>query len=188
MNSNIFMKIDSFARQHLLLTSFVCLIILSFILIYYMTYMVEYVSVGHKATIGGRLADVYTGTIQTTLIFHSLPTLAISILLSHFLHKKTHIVTLPYYKKYFLSFFPTLAIILFVLFTMPNASTFFYKIPCPYPMAILTSFVYSAVFSAFFTWLSKASKKRIIIQSIVISILMGFINKIIYEIGSSPYM
>lgn len=187
MKLNIFMKIDSFARRHLLLGSFVCLLILSFILIYYMRYVLDYVAFS-EVNIGERFVNLFVSTIWITLLFHSIATFAISILLSYFLKKNTYINSLRYYKKYLLSFFPTLTIILFVLITIPDTSTSYRNIPYPYHMAILTSFVYSAIFSAFFSWLNKASKGKIILQSIVISILMGLINKIIYEIGSSPVM
>lgn len=185
MKSNSFMKIDYFARRHLLPSSFVCLIILSFIQIYYMRYALPISSL-HKAKVGEILVDLFMPTIWITL-FHSIPIFAISILLSHFLKKKTYIATLRYYKRFLLSFAPTLAIILFLLIRVPNALTSYSNIPYPYHMAILTSFVYSAIFSAFFTWLSKASKERIIIQSIVISILVGTVNKIIFEFGSSSF-
>ena len=187
MKSNIFMKIDGFARRHLLLSSFVCLIILSFILVYYMSYILDYVFVGHKATIGVRLVDVFPATMWSTLFFHSIPTFVISILLSHFLKKNTYIAPLGYCKRCFLSFSSTLPIILFVLIKTPDASTFNNNIPYPYHMAILISFVYSVIFSIFFAWLSKASKERIIIQSIIVSILMGYMNTIIGEFDYSPF-
>jgi len=187
MKSNIFMKIDDFARRHLLLTSFACLILLSFILIYYVCYVLDYGPL-HEVKIGKRLIDEFCPTIWTTLFFSPIPTFAIAILLSHFLKKKTYIATPHYYKRFFLSFAPTLAIILFLLIITLEPKTFYNKIPYPYHMAILTSFVYSVIFSAFFAWLSKASKRQIMIQSSIIGILMGLINQMIGIFGTSPYM
>lgn len=185
MKSNILKKIDEFTRRHLLLCSFLCLIILSVVLNFYMGYALPTSSLLPKVI--ERIIDLVVPSIIRTLFIGTIPIFVVSILLYHFLKKKTHTVPkLTYYKRFFLSFIPTLAIILFFSIRIAQyASTSYANPPYPYQLAILTSFVYSVIFAAFFSWLSKASKLGITVQCIITSILMGLFNKFIYEFAIS---
>jgi hypothetical protein len=185
MKSDIFKKIDDFARHHLFLSSFLCLISLSVVLNFYMGYALPISSL--LPNVIERLINLIVPSIIGTFFLGSIPILVISGLLLYFLEKKTPVIpNLNYSKKFFLSFMPTLSIILFFLIRIAQyASSSYANPPYPYHFAILTSFVYSVIFATFFSWLTNTSKLKIIVQSIIISILMGFLNKFIYGFGTS---
>jgi hypothetical protein len=179
MKSNILKKIDAFAKRHLLLSSFLCLISLSVALNFYMGYALPspLLPEGIQKVVDLAISTIIIGTI---------PIFVISILLYHFLKKKTPVVSnFTYYKKFFLSFIPTLPIITYFLIVITqDAITYYNKSAYFYILASLISFAYSVIFATYFSWLSKASKSKIIVQCIIIGILMVFFNRFIYEIAT----
>jgi hypothetical protein len=185
MKSNAAKKIDAFARHHLFLSSFVCLMILSVILNFYMGYALPISSL--LPNVVERLINLIVPSIIGTFFFSTIPILVVSSILFYCLKKKAPVIPdLSYSKKFSLSFIPTLAIILFFLIRIAQyASSSYANPPYPYHFAIITSFVYSVIFAAFFGWLTDTTKLKIIVQCIIISILMALLNKLIYEFGAS---
>jgi len=185
MRSNAVKKIDAFARSHLFLSSFVCLMILSVILNFYMGYALPISSL--LPSVPERLINIIMPSIIRTFFFSTMPILVVSSLLFYFLRKKVPVIPdLNYSKKFSLSFIPTLAIILFFLIRIAHyASSSYANPPYPYHFAIISSFVYSIIFAGIFSWLTNTNRLKIIIQCIIITILMALLNKFIYEFGTS---
>lgn len=174
MKSNRLEKIDNFARRHPLLSSFLCLYILSAILEFFLFYA----DTAKASTLGGGIENIILSARLS--IFYNwlwiIPIFFISLLLCSFLKKKSsHDGSLSFSRKFFLAFIPALATILFFsiwivqMIPRPYASNPMYL----YPLAIFTSCFYSAVFSTFFGWQSKVSRVGIIVQAIIVSLLMG---------------
>jgi hypothetical protein len=185
MKSNAAKKIDDFARRHLFLSSFVCLMILSVIFNFYMGYALPISSL--LPSVAERLINLIMPSLIGTFFFSTIPILVVSSILFYFLKKKAPVIPdLNYSKKFSLSFIPTLAIILFFLIRIAQyASSSYANPPYLYHFAIITSFVYSIIFAAFFSWLTNTTRLKIIIQCIMISTLMVLLNQLLYEFGTS---
>jgi len=183
MKSNTLKKIDAFAKRHLLLSSFVCLIILSLVFNLYISIASSYSII----ITFSKFIDLVVSSIIDTFFFSTIPILVISSLLLYFLEKKTStdIPNLTYFKRLFLSFIPAMPIMLFFLIWIAQDAILRYSKPTYlYDMAILVSFVCSAIFAIYFSWLSRASKLRIIVQCIIANLLIGLLNGFMYALAT----
>jgi hypothetical protein len=183
MKSNRLRKIDNFANRHLLLSSFLCLIILGFIINFYWAFdnrESSFTFVGVEEYI-----SMIKLSIFLTFFFGSIPIFFISLLLYSFLKRKSSVYNnLSFYQKFIISFIP--AFIIMLLFYLCIASSS-YKPSDYYPGAVFISSVYSVIFATFFGWFSNASKTRIIVQCFIVNLLMVFFN-IIMCFLQSPVM
>ncbi len=185
MEPNRLEKIDNFTKRHLLLSSLLCLFILSLILEFYRFYMAYDISTPLEFKGIAKVIFLAKNTVFNTG-FCLIPIFIISLLLWSFLKKQSSPdATLSFSRKFIFSFIPALAIIL--LFSIWIVQ----DIPKPYagnpmflyPLAILTSCFYSAVFGAFFGWQSKVSRVEIIVQSVIVSFLMVIISLFLYGLS-----
>ena len=107
-------------------------------------------------------------------------------MLLYFLKKKASpIPNLTYFKRLFLSFIPTMVIMLLSLIWIAQDAILRYSKPTYlYNMAILISFVCSAIFAIYFSWITRASKLRIIVQCIIANLLIGLLNGFMYALAT----
>lgn len=172
MEPNSLEKIDNFARRHLLLSSFLCLLILGTIF----NFFINYVETA-KSSFDWAIEEIIDFALSTIIpiIFWIIPSFIISLLLCYFLKKKSsQEAGLSFSQKFLPAFIPALGIILIfstlIFLTTPRPYSYNLTYIC---LAIFTSCLYSTVISAFLGWLSKASKAGIIVQSFIVSLLMG---------------
>lgn len=174
MKSNRLEKIDNFINRYLLLSSFLCLLILATALEFFGIYT----GTAESFSLDGGIENIIFSAKWSIygIWIWIIPVLFISLILCSFLKKKgSHDDSLSFPRKFILAFMPALATILFFLIYIvediprPYASNPVYL----YPLAIFTSCFYSAVFGTFFGWQSGVSKTRIIVQSIIVNLLMG---------------
>jgi len=183
MKSNAAKKIDAFVRRHLFLSSFVCLIILSLVFNFYILFVSDYDVITTFSEFTDIIGDLLFPTFFLSL-YSAIPILIVSSILLYFLKKKgPPIPNLTYFKRIILSFIPTMIILLFSLIWISQEAILRYSKPTYlYNMAILVSFVCSAIFSIYFSWLSKASKLQIVVQCIIAALLIGLLNRFMYEL------
>lgn len=183
MTSSRLKTIDDFARRHLLFSSFVCLIILGFIINFYWAFRGRESSYTFVSV--AEYINMVKWSILGTFFWGSIPIFFISLLLYSFLKKKSSVYNnLSFYQKFILSFIPAF-IIMFLFYLCITSSS--YKPSDYYPGAVFVSSVYSVIFATFFGWLSNASKIRMIVQCIIVNLLMVFFD-IIMGILHSPAM
>jgi len=185
MKSNALKKIDVFAKRHLFLSSFVCLIILSLVFNFYILFVSDYDVITTFSEFIDIIGDLFFATFFLSL-YSTIPISVVSSILLYFLKKKAPAIpNLNYSKKFFLSFIPTLSIMLFFLIWIAQDAILRYSKPTYlYNMAILVSFICSAIFAIYFSWLSRASKLRIIVQCIIANLLIGLLNGFMYALAS----
>ena len=185
MKSDTLRKIDDFAKRHLLLSSFLCLIILSLVFNFYISFVSSYSVITTSSEFIDSIDDILIASFFLN-IYSTIPIFFISLLLYFFLKKKSSSgLDLMFNKKFFLSFIPTLAIMLFFLIRIAQDAILRYSKPTYlYNMAILVSFVCSAIFAIYFGWLSRASKLRIIVQCIIANLLIGLLNGFMYALAT----
>ena len=185
MESNRLQKIDNFARHHLLVSSFVCLVTLSLVFNFYISFVSDYDVITTFSEFIDIIERLSFGTFVLSL-YSAIPILVICSILVHFLGKETPTVpVLAYYEKFFLTFIPTLALILFFLIWITQDAILRYSKPIYlYYMAIFVSFVCSAIFATYFSWLSRDSKLGIIVQCIIANLLIGLLNGFMYALAT----
>ena len=176
MKSNRLKKIDDFTRRHLLLSSFLCLIILGFIINFYWAFRrreSSFTFVGVEEYI-----SMIKWSILGAIFLDSIPIFFISLLLYFFLKRKSSVDNnLSFYQKFIISFIPAFITILLFYFWIASFSCR----PSDYYLgAVFVSSVYSIIFATYFSWISNASKIRIVVQILIISLLMILLNIIEY--------
>ena len=180
-------KIDEFSKRHTFLTSFLGLIILTPILNFLIVYLdiAEYPpSPGLR---GVKMVFFIIGDSFLWSIWWVIPILCIALFLFLFSKKKLYSAEqLTFRQNFILSFIPTLVII--VLFSIRIIQTYpssYYSNPSwLYPLAIITSIIYSAGISAFLGWINKLSKRELIFQAIVVNVLIGLFYKFLYSVSN----
>lgn len=185
MKLNALKKIDDFARRHLFFTSFVCLVILNLVCNFYILFVSDYDVIKTFSEFTDIIGDLLFPTFFLSL-YSAIPILIVSSILLYFLKKKTpSIPNLTYFKRLFLSFIPTMPIMLFFLIWIAQDAILRYSKPSYlYDMAILVTFVCSAIFAIYFSWLSRASKLRIVVQCIIVNLLIGLLNGFMYALAT----
>jgi len=171
MIMNILMKIDKLAKRHLLLSSFLCLMLLALIINLYWTF--ENHSIDNSQEIGEYIINTVKVSISDTFLFGLIPIFFISFIMHYFLKKKDSVyLILNFYRRLILSLIPSFIIIL-LFFVWMNVS-YYFELSYYNPWSIFIYFVYSIISAAFFSWHSKASKSGIIIKFSIVLLLMGF--------------
>ena len=173
MKRDIQTRIDEFAKNHLLLSSYLCLLFISTFLEFFRIYAM---TAGYYSLDGGVENIIYAAT-GAVPVFWVIPVFFISLFLYSFLkYKRSQNARSSLMQKFILTFFPTLAVLLlFSIWIIQETLLFYPKTPLHlYPLGIFTSCLYSIVFSMFIVWLSEASGVRLIVQSTIVSLLMGF--------------
>ena len=172
MKLNQLIKIGEFFERQLLLSSFLCLLILGTIF----NFLLVYIETA-KSSFDWAIDEIIDFALSAiiTAIFWVIPSFIISLLLCYFLRKKSsHDAGLSFSKKFFSAFIPALGtILLFSTLIFLATPRHYSNNPTFIFLALFTSCLYSTVISAFFGWLSKASKAGIIVQSFIVSLLMG---------------
>jgi len=177
-------KIDNFGRRHLLLSSFLFLLILGTILEFFGIYA----STARSSSLDGGIENIIFSAKWSIfgIWVWVIPVFLFSLLLCSFLKKKgSHNARLSFSRKFVLGSIPALSIILLISVWIvedtprPFASNPMYL----YPLAIFISCFYGAVFGAFFGWQSKVSRAGIIVQSISLNLLMGVYYIFLYALS-----
>ena len=174
MKSNRLQKIGDFTNRHPLLCSFLCLLVLGTILEFFGIYS----GTAGSSSLDGGMENIILSAKWSIfgIWIWIIPVFFISLILHSFSKRKgSHDASLPFFRRFILAFIPALGIIL--LFSIGIVE----DIPRPYssnpmylyPLAIFTSCFYGVVFGTFVGWQSKASRKGIILQSIIVNLLMG---------------
>ena len=148
MKSNILKRIDDFAKRHLLLSSFVCLIILSILINFYWAF--DNRLLYHTGIEG--FVDMVVSSILVTFFVGSIPIFFISLLLYSFLKKKSSVYTgLTFYQRFILSLIPAFVIILLFFVCIVSCS---YELSDCDPWGVFFYTIYSIIFAAFFIFLT----------------------------------
>lgn len=171
---NILIRIDDFTNRRPLLSSFLCLLVLGTILEFFGIYT----HTARSSSLDGGIENIIFSAKWSIfgIWVWVIPVSFISLLLCSFLKKKgSRDASLPFSKKFILAFIPAPAtILLFSIWIVEDIPRPYSSNPMYlYPLAILTSCFYSAVFSAFLGWQSRVSRPVIIVQSIIVNLLMG---------------
>ena len=174
MKSNRLRKIGGFSERHILLSSFLCLLISSIFLGFFSVYTGTAGSFSLKGGIENIIFSAKWSIFGIWLWI--IPVFFISLLFCSFLKKKSsYDASLSFFQKFILAFIPALAtILLFSILIVrdiprPYASNPMYL----YSLSIFTSCLYSVLFASFFGWLSKLSRVGIIVRSSIVNLLMG---------------
>ena len=130
---------------------------------------------GYYSLDGGVENIIYAAT-SAVPIFWIIPIFFISLVLHSFLkYKSSQNAGFSFIRKFVFTCIPTLVIFLqFSIWIIRETLVFYPNTPLHlYTLGIFTSCLYSVVFSIFIVWLSEASGTRLIVQSIIVSFLMG---------------
>jgi len=184
MRSMTLNRIAGFFDRHLLLSSFLLLVILGTLLAFYITYA----KTAHFFSMGGGIARVVSSAKLSILGIWlcMLLVFPISALLSSFLKRKdSHDSQLSFASKFLLSSIPAVSIVfLFTFLTIQETPGPYANDPMYlYSVAIFITGVYGVMFGAFFGRHSKATKTRILAQSAAVNILMGVYYVLFYLVS-----
>jgi len=161
MKSN-FLKMDEFVRRHLLLSSFLLISFDGFFLNYY--YQIIFLS--------SDFFNISSYNIKVDIIAFalcSIPVFIISLLMWSFLKNKDPVqIRQAFYHKLIICFIATFLSVPLYLGEFRDYSDL---------LGIFFAVVYGIAFSVFFAYFSYGSKKKIIVQCFIISILIGFLNR-----------
>ena len=172
-----------FFESHPLLSSFLCLLILSTILEFYRYYVHSVGPVPLKLESIEKVIYFVKSSTLGAAYFWSVPVLFISLILWSFLKKESSSEESPtFYSRFALSLVPAFTVTLFFSISIiRHHKPIYYSRPdLLYPLAIITTCFYGAAFGAFFGWLSKGSKARIIIYSVIVNLLMGLFYYLLF--------
>ena len=177
-------KIVGFFDRHLLLSSFLLLVILGTLLAFYITYA----RTAHFSFIGGGIHNILFSAKWTILDIWLcvIPLFPISVVLFSFLKRKdSHGSQLSFSSKFLLSSIPAVSIVfLFTFLTIQETPGPYANDPMYlYSIAIFITGVYGVMFGAFFGRHSKTTKLRTLAQSAAVNILMGVYYVLFYLVS-----
>lgn len=183
MNSTVLKRIDDFVRRHPLLSSFLCLNILSVFPHFFFNYTSFFRTLSPYPR--GLMEHLALSATSSIPFFEIVPFFFISLLLYIFMKKKdSSFAPLNYFQSFIFSFVPSVLIILLVLIWMAKKTLAVYPdAQLIYTLALFNGCLYSVGFSLFLGWYARLSKIRFIVTSIIVTLLVGMFYFTIFNLN-----
>ena len=173
MNSTVLKRIDDLARRHLLLSSFLCLNILSVFPHFFFNYTSFFRTLSPYPR--GLMEHLTLSVTSLVPFFEIVPFFFISLLLYFFMKRKgSSSAPLNFFQSFIFSFVPSvLIILLFLIFMAKETLAVYPDAQLIYTLALFNGCLYSVGFSLFLGWYAKLSKIRFIVTSTIVTLIVG---------------
>ena len=165
MKSNIFKKSYEFGNRHLLLSAYICLMLMSICVNFYWAFYETRESIGSLST----YSDVVTVIFYDLFFFTALDAIPVFLIASFFYYcltnSKKRKKNISFYKQYVSSFIPSFLVALF--FITVYFSALYGSAP------IFFALICSTIYSFFFCTYSNTPAIETVIISFFINLIMG---------------